>query len=205
MKIPAGITRTIMATALLAAGVSTVALAAASGGDADIEARVAAAKAATGSFLKQLGGAMQREMQAGGPVAAMKVCRDVAPDITNDISLQNGWKVTRVGTRVRNPMLGSPDAWEQGVLQDFERRAAQGEKYDDMVHYAVVEEPAGKSLRYMKAIGLAPQCVVCHGSVGQIAEPVQAELKTLYPHDRAVGYKPGDLRGAVSIKQPLDR
>jgi hypothetical protein len=56
----------------------------------------------------------------------------------------------------------------------------------------------------MKAIGLAPQCVVCHGSPEQIAEPLREQLKALYPHDRAVGYKPGDLRGAVSIKQPLE-
>jgi hypothetical protein len=55
----------------------------------------------------------------------------------------------------------------------------------------------------MKAIGVAPQCLVCHGSAEQIPETVRAELQTLYPHDRATGYKPGDLRGAVSIKQPL--
>ncbi len=147
---------------------------------------------------------MKREMQAGGPAAAMKVCRDVAPQIANNVSLENGWKVTRVGTRVRNPMLGMPDAWEQRVLQDFAKRAAQGEKFDAMIHYEVVEEPAGRSLRFMKAIGTAPQCLACHGSPEQIADPVRAQLQAMYPHDRALGYRPGDLRGAVSIKQPLD-
>lgn len=171
--------------------------------DADIQARVDEAKTVTGDFLKQLGGTMKREMQAGGPVAAMKVCREVAPTIANDISLRTGWKVTRVGTRVRNPMLGMPDAWEQGVLTEFEKRAAQGEKFETMMHFEVVEEPAGKSLRFMKAIGAAPQCLVCHGSAGQISEPVRTQLNSLYPHDRALDYKPGDLRGAVSIKQPL--
>ena len=194
----------IVAAAGLTAGVATAYLVDASGKDADIEARVSAAQAASGDFIRQLGGAMKREMQAGGPVAAMKVCRDVAPDITNDISLEKGWKVTRVGTRVRNAMLGTPDAWEQGVLEDFKRRAAAGEQYDDMSHYEVVEDPAGKSLRYMKAIGLGPQCVVCHGIPAQIPEPVQTELQAQYPHDRALRYAPGDLRGAVSIKQPLD-
>ena len=133
----------------------------------------------------------------------MKVCRDVAPDIANTISLQQGWKVTRVGTRVRNPMLGMPDLWEQRVLQNFKERAARGEKYDAMTYFEVVEEPVGKSLRFMKAIGVAPQCVVCHGSAGQITESVRMQLNDLYPHDRAVGYRPGDLRGAVSIRQPL--
>jgi len=196
--------RLVIVAALTASGAALYNHAAASDEDAEIEARVAAAKAASGDFLKQLAGTMQREMQAGGPGAAMQVCRDVAPRIANDVSLEKGWKLTRVGTRVRNPMLGMPDAWEQTVLQQFERRAAQGEKFDEMSYFEVVEEPAGKSLRYMKAIGVAPQCVVCHGSAGQISAPVRAQLDAMYPHDRAVGYKPGDLRGGVSIKQPLE-
>jgi hypothetical protein len=171
--------------------------------DVEIKARVDEATAVTGGFLKQLGGAMMREMKAGGPAAAIKVCRDIAPSAANDISLDKGWKVTRVGTRVRNPMLGMPDVWEQGVLKAFEDRAAKGEKFDGMTYYEVVDEPAGKFLRYMKAIGTAPQCVACHGSSEQIAEPVRTSLESMYPHDKAVGYKPGDLRGAVSIKQPL--
>jgi len=194
---------TLLMTAVLTTS-GVVSIARATSDDAEIQARVDAARVATGDFLKQLGGTMKREMQAGGPTAAMKVCRDMAPNIANDLSLEKGWKVTRVGTRVRNPMLGMPDAWEQRVLQDFEARAAKGEKFDAMTYFEVVEEPAGKSLRYMKAIGVAPQCLVCHGSGEQIAEPVRARLKTLYPHDRAVDYKPGDLRGAVSIKQPID-
>jgi hypothetical protein len=192
-----------LAAALGAAAIATFAVPS-SATEPDVQARVEDAKTATAGFLQQLGGTMKREMQAGGPVAALKVCRDVAPDIANDLSLEKGWQVKRVGTRVRNPMLGTPDAWEQRVLQDFERRAAQGETFDAMTHFEVVEEPAGKSLRFMKAIGLAPQCVVCHGSAEQIAEPVRAELQTLYPHDRAVDYKPGELRGAVSIRQPLE-
>ena len=196
--------RLLIAAALAAASVATTVYAASGSGNAGIQARVDAAKAVTGAFIKQLGGTMKAEMKAGGPTAAMQVCRDVAPGIANDISLEKGWKVTRVGTRVRNPMLGLPDVWEQRVLQDFEKRAAQGEKYDAMSYYEVVDEPAGKSLRFMKAIGVAPQCLGCHGSADQIAEPVRAQLSALYPYDRAVGYKPGDLRGAVSIKQPLN-
>lgn len=198
------ITRTLIAVALASTGALTITHAAASGADADVQARVEAARTASGDFLKQLGGTLQKEMKAGGPTAAIKVCQQVAPSIANDISLEKGWKVTRVGTRVRNSMLATPDAWEQRVLQDFEKRAAQGEKYKTMSHYEVVEEPTGKSLRFMKAIGTAPKCLACHGSADQIPQPIQAQLKSLYPHDRAINYKVGDLRGAVSIKQPLD-
>lgn len=192
----------LIATTMISANIAASACAAPLD-DKELQARVDEATVVSGDFLKQLSATMKAEMQAGGPTAAMKVCRDVAPAIANDISLKKGWQVTRVGTRVRNPMLGLPDAWEQGVLEDFQKRATQGEPFDGMVHVEVVEEPAGKSLRFMKAIGIAPQCIVCHGSTEQIAKPVRSLLNKLYPHDLAVNYKPGDLRGAVSIKQPL--
>lgn len=169
----------------------------------DIESRTAASKAATGTFLKRLGGTLKSEMKTGGPEAAVKVCQEVAPNIANEISLKNGWQVTRVSAKPRNSMMALPDAWEQTALQDFEKRAAKGEKYKDMFKAEVVNEPAGKSFRFMKAIGVAPQCLSCHGSSDQIPQKLQAQFKSLYPHDMATGYKVGDLRGAVSIKQPL--
>lgn len=194
--------QSLLVAALILPGMLPVASA---GSEKDeIQGRVEKAKAVTASFLKQLGMTMKREMKAGGPEAAMKVCREVAPSIANERSLATGWKVTRVGTRVRNPLLGMPDAWEQKVLQEFKKRAARGEKYKTMSYYEVVEEPAGKSLRFMKAIGVAPQCLLCHGSDDQLPDQVRTGLDKLYPHDRATGYKAGDLRGAVSIKQPLD-
>ena len=172
--------------------------------EADIEARVAEARATTGAFVKELGGAMMKEMKAGGPTAAIAVCRDLAPAIANRHSLEKGWRITRVGTRVRNPMLGTPDVWEAQVLEDFAERAAAGEKYDGMAHFEVVNEPSGRYLRFAKAIGTAPQCLTCHGSEAKIPAPVMERISASYPHDKAVGYEVGELRGAVSIKQPLD-
>jgi len=70
------------------------------------------AVAVTKAFVTKLGGTMKKEMKAGGPLAAVKVCSEMAPSITAEISREEGWKVTRVGTRVRTPMLGMAGAWE---------------------------------------------------------------------------------------------
>ncbi|MDA8168230.1 MAG: DUF3365 domain-containing protein [Nitrospiraceae bacterium] len=161
-----------------------------------------AAKTAMG-FMQELGAAFRKEMAAGGPAGAVNVCSEVAPQIAGRISRETGWKVTRVGTRVRNPLLGMPDAWEQKVLREFEKRAARGENIDKMSYSQVVSEPDGKFFRYMKAIGMKPPCLACHGPEEQIAPSVRAILKERYPHDKATGYKAGDLRGAISIKEPL--
>ena len=154
-------------------------------------------------FMQELITALQKELAAGGPANAVAVCSGLAPSIAGKISGETGWRVTRVSTKVRNPLLGMPDAWEQQVLLDFEKRAAKGEDIDKMSYSEVVSEPAGKFFRYMKAIVIKQPCLACHGAEDQIAPSVRTILKERYPHDRATGYKIGDIRGAMSIKEPF--
>ena len=154
-------------------------------------------------FLKKLGAENQKAMSTGGAESATQVCKDIAPAMTNEVSRQTDWKVTRVSLKVRNPMIGTPDAWEQNTLQDFESRAAKGEKPDAMEASEIVQEPAGKSFRFMKAIALQPGCVACHGAVDTLSTGVKARLSADYPHDQATDYGAGQIRGALSIKRPL--
>lgn len=160
-------------------------------------------RAVSMSFMKQMGGTMQQAMSEGGPESAIKVCKDVAPKAAGEISRQHGLKMTRVSLKVRNPLLGTADAWEQKTLQDFEARVAKGEKPDAMEAAEIVQEPAGKYFRYMKAIALQPGCVACHGNSDQIPDNVKIRLSEDYPHDKATGYSVGQIRGAISIKRPL--
>jgi len=169
----------------------------------DVEERKKAAMATTQEFAKKLGGQMQAAMKDGGPTNAVRVCSDVAPQLTGEMSRKTGWKVTRVGTKVRNSMLGTPDAWEQTVLAQFEERKAKGESLDKMAFSEVVSEPGGKYFRFMKAIGIQQGCLQCHGSKDQVLPEVEMVLEERYPHDLARDYKVGDLRGAISIKQPM--
>ncbi|MCA1957613.1 MAG: DUF3365 domain-containing protein [Nitrospira sp.] len=162
----------------------------------------AASEVAT-TLIRQFGEAMRREMAKGGPTEVVKVCADLAPELAGRLSREYGWRVTRVGTRVRNPLLGMPDAWEQQVLATFAERAAKGENLMGMTHSEIVTEPNGRYYRFMKPIVVQPHCLVCHGSTEQIPEEVKAMLDTHYPFDRATGYQAGELRGAVSIKRPL--
>lgn len=172
---------------------------------ADNSARVAAARQVAGQFVHRLGGALKHELRKGSPAGAIKVCSELAPSIAGELSRQNGWRVTRVGTRVRNPMLGMPDVWEQQALAHFAKRLAKGEKPGKMEYAAVVDEPDGKYFRYMKAIGVKPACLMCHGSAESIPDAIRTALDRRYPHDQARGYAVGDLRGAISIKEPLAR
>ena len=172
-------------------------------GEEAVSGREAAARKTVAGFMQELISALQREMAAGGPAAAVGVCRELAPSIAGSISRETGWRVTRVSAKVRNPLLGMPDAWEQKVLLDFEKRTSKGEDIDRMSFSDVVSEPDGKFFRYMKAIAVKQTCLACHGTEEQIAPSVRTILKERYPHDMATGYKVGDLRGAISIKEPF--
>ena len=154
-------------------------------------------------FMKQLDAENQKAIKEGGVESAIKVCKEIAPKLAGDVSRQNGWKVTRVSLKVRNPMLGMPDAWEQKNLQAFEERATKGEKTESMEQAEIVQEPDGKYFRYMKAIVMQPGCLACHGNAGQIPDTVKVKLGEDYPRDKARGYSVGQIRGAVSIKRPL--
>lgn len=166
--------------------------------------REQAAQKVAQQFMKQLGGHLKKEMKSNGPVAAIKVCKDVALKIANELSLENGWRVTRVTTKTRNSMLGTPDQWELETLITFEARAKKGESYMTMTQSETVKEADKSYYRFMKPLAVQPVCLKCHGSNEQIPEMVKAELDKQYPFDQARNYKIGDLRGAISIKQPVD-
>jgi hypothetical protein len=55
----------------------------------------------------------------------------------------------------------------------------------------------------MKALPVQPVCVNCHGDAANLAPEIKERIAREYPADRATGYLPGQIRGAVSVKRPL--
>lgn len=157
----------------------------------------------TQTMVQQLGAVMMQKMQTEGPVGAVDACSVDALKIAGELSRKTGWQVKRVGTKVRNPLIGMPDAWEQKVLSAFEKRRANGESLQTMAYGEMLKDAGGRYFRYMKAIEVKPQCLGCHGADDMISDDVSKVLEMRYPNDKATGYQAGELRGAVSIKMPL--
>jgi hypothetical protein len=167
------------------------------------EELLSSSRAEAGQLIQELGAELRKQLAAGGPESAIAVCRDVAPRIAGRLSRQSGARVARVSLKTRNALLGTPDAWEQRVLEEFDRRAAAGERADGLEHSETVVEPQGRYFRYMKAIPVQSLCLTCHGSPETISPGVAQRLDEEYPHDRARGYAVGQIRGAVTVKRPL--
>ncbi|GAB4479977.1 MAG: DUF3365 domain-containing protein [Burkholderiaceae bacterium] len=145
---------------------------------------------------------LQEEIARGGPEGAIGVCRDKAPQMAREASERTGWNIRRVSLKNRNPKA-VPDAWERAVLEEFDRRAAAGENAAGLEKGEIVTIDGQRYYRYMKALPTQPLCTNCHGPQDQLSPAVKAKLAQFYPNDRATGYTPGQIRGAMTIKRPL--
>jgi hypothetical protein len=165
--------------------------------DAVEKARISAS-----TFMERLQGVLMEQMRIGGPAVALSVCSDTAQVLTKEIGTELGVDIRRVSDRVRNPM-NRPDAYERSVLDKFIRKTEAGGK-PPFIHYEVRTIEGTNALWYMQSIHIQPACLSCHGTERTVNDDVRNELRVRYPDDAAVGYSPGELRGAIRVIVPLD-
>ena len=157
-------------------------------------------------------------------------CPELGPAIASDFSRSTGYLVRRVTKQTRNSR-NTPDDWELEQLNKFEDMAADGDartqfnitKPDGSIlptkefeSFEMVTEGKGKDtrnyFRYMRSITMPGMpneppflpCLKCHGTLDQLGLGVADAVQAEYPHDLSMGYKKGDIRGAWTIKIPLD-
>ncbi len=169
--------------------------------DTPTDPNIEEAKGVINEFSTQLKGELKAAMTEGGPIQAIGFCKERAPKIAAEVSAKTGWQLGRTSLKTRNTELNAPDAWEQQVLNEFEKRKAAGEDVAAMAYSEVVETANGKEFRFMKAIPVGEPCLACHGR--EITPEIAAAIEKNYPKDQAVGYQLGDLRGAFSLSKPL--
>ncbi|MBI3140436.1 MAG: DUF3365 domain-containing protein [Rhodocyclales bacterium] len=145
---------------------------------------------------------LEAEIRKGGPEGAIGVCREKAPQMAKAASEATGWNIRRVSLKNRNPKA-VPDTWERAVLEEFDKRTAAGEKPTALEKGEIVAEGDKKFYRYMKALPTQDLCLNCHGTPERLTPAVKAKLNELYPDDKAVGYGPAEIRGAMTIRKAL--
>ncbi|MCC6201838.1 MAG: DUF3365 domain-containing protein [Gammaproteobacteria bacterium] len=167
---------------------------------ADDAAWVAEARQVATSVPPKLLAMLSTEIAKGGPEGAIAVCKEQAPRLAQEAAAASGWNIRRVSLRNRNPQA-VPDAWERAALEEFDRRAAAGENPAALEKAELVTEEGRQMMRYMKALPTQELCLACHGPADKVTPAVSAQLKSLYPDDRAVGFAVGEIRGAMTIRK----
>jgi hypothetical protein len=163
----------------------------------DETALIDEAKAAAMALGTALKAELQSALQARGPIGAVDVCHVRAPELAEQVSADTGLTVKRVSLKNRNPTMGVPSEWQRTVLESFEQHLAEGEKPKAISHADTV----GEEFRFMKAIPMEAVCLTCHGN--ELQPELADRLRELYPDDKAIGFKEGDLRGAFVVTKSL--
>lgn len=169
---------------------------------ANDEALVAETKKTAMGIPPKLLAMLQAEIEKGNFSGAIDACTDKAPKMAAAASQSTGWAIRRVSLKNRNPKA-TPDAWEQAALQDFDKRASAGESPATLEKVEFVTEGSSRTLRYIKALPTQALCLNCHGASDSMSPEVKAQIAKSYPNDLAVGYREGQIRGALTIKRPL--
>jgi len=159
-------------------------------------AAVANAREAAQHLGRTLKTRLLAAMAEGGPGAAVRVCADEAQGLTARAAEEQGARVGRSSTKLRNPENRGPE-WVTAWLETHGERTAQGVTPMS----GIAGEPP--VARFVGPIGLEAPCVTCHGDPDGISEDVRALLRERYPDDEATGYAAGDLRGAIWAEVPL--
>ena len=143
----------------------------------------------------ELKAALSNAMQTS-PESAIAVCNERAPQIAAKLAKDHNVQIGRTSLRVRNP-ANQPADWQRAVLLDFQNRLTAGEPLAAMEYSTTIQTADAEEHRYMKAIGIEPLCVTCHGA--QLSPSLRDAIRTKYPNDAATGFNVGDLRGAIYV------
>jgi len=180
-----GFSRTLQLLVLLLAATSVCAVAAA-------EAESAHGAELLAPFKRELKATLTAGL-AAGPVEAIGACRLQAPSIAA-AHTQDNVRIGRTSHRLRNPENIAPD-WVAPILTEYLAEASARSPRTVLL-------PNGRT-GYSEPILVQPPCLTCHGE--SLAPAVAAKIAELYPDDRAIGFRPGDLRGAFWVEFPTPK
>jgi len=146
-------------------------------------------------LLQTLGKNMKAHMKKGGPLNALNFCSNEAYSLTESVNkkLPQGVHVKRVSLKYRSP-ANQPQADEAKVLKAME--SLKGANVVLPKHF--VEKVGDKVYKFYKPLVINKGvCLKCHGDVKDTE--LKRAIAQRYPVDKAIGYKMGDLRGAIVV------
>lgn len=161
----------------------------------EIASVIASGDKASELMLSTLGGALKKHLKAGGPMDAVQFCTKEAFPLTDKVNKELGKDVSikRISLKYRNP-ANAPQKDEQSILEAMETLNSAGV----ILPEHMVEQVDKDTYKYYKPLRInAEVCLKCHGNIK--GSEMGAFVAKHYPQDKAVGYKMGDLRGAIVV------
>ena len=141
---------------------------------------------------------LKANLKKGGPLQAANFCSVKAQAITHAIntSFAKETKVYRTSLKYRNSD-NSPKSDEREILEKMQKDFQAGKELPKLL----VKKIYDNTYKVYKPIFINKGvCLSCHGDTTTRNKAAYKEILSHYPHDKAIEYKMGDLRGAFVVK-----
>lgn len=137
---------------------------------------------------------LTKALAQGNIEQAILYCNLRAMPVMDSLSFLYKARIKRTSMKVRN-QKNLPDEEEKQALAFFENQLQKGEA---LTPYA--ETGGNGKTRFYAPIFVQALCLNCHGTPEkEVTSDNLMVIRQLYPHDQAIGYRPGDFRGMWSI------
>jgi uncharacterized protein (DUF927 family) len=143
------------------------------------------------SLMKNL----SEKIAKNGAVEAVSFCHANVKHIAKGAAKDriSKFEFGRTSHRVRN--TGNiPQSWANEYLKEFE-----GKKKDEIKKTSIIHRLSDGKRIYMEPLYVEAKCLLCHGE--NISKNVSDKIQELYPQDKATGFKLGEFRGFVWVKE----
>jgi len=162
--------------------------------DAEIASYITKGKEIGQITVKKLGSNLMKHMKEGGPAQAIPFCNAKASPLTAEVAKKYNVSIKRTSHKIRNEN-SKPNATEKNIIKKYLAAIENGEKLKPTIK----KDNTGK-VHFYAPIKLQQKCLACHGTIGkEVTHKTDSILKSMYPNDKATGFKVGDLRGIVNI------
>ncbi len=161
---------------------------------------IAIGKQAVDASFKTLSTQLKGALAEGGVPNAIPYCKNVATNITDSLSKQYGFEVSRTAMKVRNPE-NKADQIDEVVMLTMENAI----KTEKPIEPILLKLSESEQYRVYYPIMLKPLCKSCHGIVSkEISDENYDLILEHYPNDEAVNFFDGSLRGTWKVVFPFD-
>ncbi len=138
---------------------------------------------------------LQQAIVEQGTDHAIAFCNIHALPLTDSLSQAMNVNISRTALRFRNPE-NAPEPLDEQMMKYFGQLELQVGRLPDTL---VIDESG--FYVYMAPILTLPACLQCHGlPETEINHQTISLVRSLYPDDKAIGFREGELRGMWKVR-----
>jgi hypothetical protein len=130
-----------------------------------------------------------------GVASAVQFCHQSVKTISKSAAKHrtSKYQFGRTSHKIRN-LENAPQSWMVPYLKEF-----QGKQVTEMMKTSILHRFSDGKRAYLEPLYVQAKCLLCHGEV--IPSDVKDRIASLYPADRATGFKLNEFRGFVWVKE----